>query len=95
MKQPAIYILSNKSNSVLYIGVTSNLVKRVFQHKNKMLEGFTKKYNATKLVYFEQYEDMYDAILREKRLKQWKRAWKERLIYESNPNWVDLYDEIT
>ncbi|GLX81317.1 GIY-YIG nuclease family protein [Thalassotalea eurytherma] len=95
MKQPAIYILSNKSNSVLYIGVTSNLVQRVFEHKNKMLEGFTKKYNATKLVYFEQYEDMYDAILREKRLKQWKRAWKENLINESNPNWIDLYDDIT
>ncbi|WP_448211113.1 GIY-YIG nuclease family protein [Colwellia sp. MEBiC06753] len=74
MKLPCIYIMTNSNNTVLYIGVTSNLPQRVYQHKEKLVDGFTKKYNLIKLVYFEQYEDMETAIVREKRLKNWRRA---------------------
>ncbi|NMP17086.1 GIY-YIG nuclease family protein [Thalassotalea sp. Y01] len=94
MKQPAIYIISNDSNTVIYVGVTSNLLKRVFQHKQKLTEGFSKRYNLSKLVYFELYDDMDSAIYREKRLKKWQRSWKERLIKKVNPEWKDLYREI-
>ena len=94
MKQPAVYILSINRNGTLYIGVTSDLVKRVWQHKNDVVEGFTKKYQVHHLVYFELYEDMEEAILREKRLKKWNRQWKLRLIEEANPEWKDRYDEI-
>ncbi|MBO1926362.1 GIY-YIG nuclease family protein [Thiomicrorhabdus sp. 6S2-11] len=94
MKVPTVYILTNQTNSVLYIGVTSNLVQRVYQHKNNLVEGFTKKYKVHKLVYFEQFEDMYAAIAREKALKKWNRGWKDRLINEMNPNWRDLWGEI-
>ncbi|GAC19145.1 GIY-YIG nuclease family protein [Paraglaciecola arctica] len=94
MKQPCIYILTNDNNSTLYIGVTSNLVQRIYQHKNKQLKGFSFKYNLTKLVYFEQLEDMDSAILREKRLKKWNREWKNRLINELNPSWEDLYFDL-
>jgi putative endonuclease len=94
MKQPCIYIITNHRNTTLYIGVTSNLVKRIYQHKNKVLEGFSSTYELNKLVYFEQFEDMPNAILREKRLKKWNRAWKERLINELNPFWRDLYPEL-
>ncbi|MEG3695042.1 GIY-YIG nuclease family protein [Vibrio coralliirubri] len=94
MKQPAIYILANRSNSVLYIGVTGNLKQRTWQHKAGDLEGFTKKYNVDKLVYFEVFEDFRAAIEREKQLKKWNRSWKEMLISELNPSRSDLYDEL-
>ncbi|WNC73922.1 GIY-YIG nuclease family protein [Thalassotalea psychrophila] len=94
MKQPAIYIISNKYNNVLYIGVTSNLVQRVYQHKEKLITGFSAKYNLTKLVHFELFDDMENAIVREKRLKQWHREWKNKMITKTNPNWRDLYPDI-
>ncbi|WP_422083949.1 GIY-YIG nuclease family protein [Ulvibacterium sp.] len=88
-----VYILSNKKNGTLYIGMTNNLERRVLEHKNKMTEGFTKRYGLDKLVYFESYTYVNDAILREKRLKKWKREWKIKLIVEDNPEWKDLaYD---
>ena len=89
-----VYILTNASNTVLYIGVTNNLVRRVWEHKNKVVAGFTSHYQLNKLVYYECYTDIYNAIQREKVLKFWKRAWKERLINQSNPEWKDLYQEI-
>ena len=94
MKQPAIYIISNLHNTVLYIGVTSNLVQRIYQHKEKLVEGFSKQYNLSKLVYFELYDDMEMAILREKELKRWQRKWKEELIDKMNPSWKDIYPEV-
>jgi putative endonuclease len=94
MKQPAVYILASKRNGTLYIGVTSDLVQRVWQHKNGVLEGFAKKYRVHLLVYYELHDDMQNAILREKRLKGWNRAWKLRLIEEKNPEWNDLYASI-
>ena len=94
MKAPAIYILSNSTNSTLYIGVTSNLIQRIYQHKNNLTEGFTKKYKTHKLVYFELFEDMENAIKREKTLKKWNRAWKNELIEKDNPNWQDLWENL-
>ena len=94
MKLASVYIITNLNNTVLYIGVTSNLPQRIYQHKHKICKGFSEKYNLSKLVYFEQFSDMYNAIIREKRLKQWKRLWKERLINDLNPNWRDLYFDI-
>ena len=94
MKKGYVYILTNPKNTVLYIGVTSNLVKRIWQHKNKSIDGFSKKYNLTKLIYFEIFESIDEAILREKRMKKWRRNWKENLINQTNPNWNDLYKEI-
>ena len=93
-KQPAVYILASKRNGTLYIGVTSDLVKRVWQHKNNMVEGFTKRYGVHQLVWYEVHENMESAIEREKRLKEWKRKWKLELIEKSNPNWQDLYNTI-
>ena len=89
-----VYILASRIGGTLYIGVTNNLIRRVFEHKSKFVRGFTKRYNVVRLVYYEQYDDIEEAILREKRLKNWNRAWKIRLIEEKNPNWVDLYPEI-
>ena len=89
-RQYFVYILSNKKNGTLYIGMTNNLERRLFEHKNKLNEGFSKKYNLTKLLYFETFQYPNDAIIREKNLKKWKRAWKIRLIEEENPNWDDL-----
>ena len=89
-----IYIMSNKSNTTIYIGVTSDLIKRVYEHKNKLIDGFTKKYNIDKLVYYEIYDDINEAIKREKQLKTFKREWKNQLIEENNKNWDDLYDKI-
>jgi len=86
-----VYILTNKRNGTLYIGVTQNLLKRVYLHKKELLDGFTKKYDIKMLVYYEIYQDITEAILREKRLKKWKREWKIKLIEEKNPNWEDLY----
>ncbi|AEP29166.1 GIY-YIG nuclease family protein [Brumicola nitratireducens] len=94
MKQPCVYMITNRNNTTLYIGVTSNLVQRVYQHKNKLIKGFSAKYNVDKLVYFELFEDMENAITREKRLKLWKRDWKNRIINEVNPSWQDLYPDL-
>ena len=94
MKQYYVYILASKRNGTLYIGVTNNLPKRVDQHKNDLVDGFTKKYKVHSLVYYEIYGNIDDAILREKRLKKWKREWKLKLIEEFNPDWKDLYDTI-
>ena len=94
MKQPAIYILSNKRNGVLYIGVTSDLFKRTYQHKSHVVNGFSKKYNLNKLIYFEMHESMNDAIAREKQLKKWNRAWKIKLIETINPEWLDLSKDL-
>lgn len=88
-----VYILASKRNGTLYIGVTSNLIKRIWEHKNKMVGGFTKEYNVDKLVYFEQYRDPLNAIKREKRLKKYNRKWKLVLIEKMNPDWVDLYEK--
>ena len=93
-KQPAIYILTSKRNGTLYIGVTSNLVQRVWQHRNDLAPGFTNKYQVHQLVYYELCDDMEQAILREKRLKKWSRDWKLKLIEKSNPGWVDLWGQI-
>lgn len=94
MKKPAVYILASKKNGTLYIGVTSDLMKRTWQHKNHIVSGFTEQYQVNRLVYFEQLDDMESAIMREKALKKWQRAWKIRLIEKTNPDWLDLYDEI-
>ena len=89
-----VYILASKIGGTLYIGVTNDLVRRVFEHKSKFVSGFTKKYDVVKLVYYEQYDSVENAIQREKRLKKWNRQWKIRLIEERNPNWDDLYPGI-
>ncbi len=91
-KQPAVYILASKRNGTLYIGVTSDLVKRIWEHKNDMVEGFTERYCVHRLVWYELHETMRSAIEREKRLKEWKRAWKLELIESNNPGWQDLYN---
>jgi len=93
-KQPAVYILASKRNGTLYTGVTSDLVKRIWEHKNDMVEGFTKRYGVDHLVWYELHENMESAILREKRLKEWKRVWKLELIERANPDWQDLYHTI-
>jgi putative endonuclease len=90
MNQYFVYILTNKSNRVLYVGVTNNLERRMYEHRNKMVDGFTKRYNLTKLVYFEETSDVRSAIEREKQLKNWHRDWKIKLISDSNPEWKDL-----
>ena len=89
-----VYILTNQYNTVFYTGVTSNLVKRTWEHKNKVVEGFAEKYNATKLVYYENTENIESAIIREKQLKKWKRSWKIKLIKDFNPSFEDLYKKI-
>ena len=89
-KQYYIYILTNKSNKVFYIGITNNFARRVYEHKNKLVEGFTKKYNLAKLVYYEITTDVKSAIEREKQLKNWHRDWKINLIHQMNPEWQDL-----
>ncbi len=89
-----VYILASKKNGTLYVGVTSNLIRRVHQHKAGLVDGFTKKYGVHLLVYYEQIEDINSAIQREKGLKNWKRQWKIELIEKSNPTWKDLYSEI-
>ena len=90
-KQPAAYILASKRNGTLYIGVTSNLIKRIWEHRNNLVEGFTERYGVHNLVWYEPHESMESAIQREKQLKEWKRRWKMRLIESANPNWEDLY----
>ncbi len=90
-----VYILASKRNGTLYIGVTSNIVQRVWQHKNNMVKGFTKKYSVKTLVYYEAHANADSAITREKQLKKWRRELKLRLIEERNPHWNDLYNEIS
>ena len=93
-KQPAVYILSSKPNGTLHVGVTSELVKRCWEHKNDLVDGFTRRYGVHRLPYFELHADMTSAITREKQLKKWNRAWKLRLIQKHNPDWRDLWQEI-
>ncbi len=93
-KRGYVYILTNIRNTVLYTGVTSNLVKRIYEHKNKMIDGFTKKYNLQKLVYYEVFDDISNAIIREKQIKGWLRSKKISLIDNFNSEWVDLYPTI-
>ena len=93
-RQPCVYLLASKRNGTLYVGVTSNLVKRVWEHKNGVVNGFTHKYNVHKLVWYELHATMETAITREKAIKKWRRAWKIRLIEENNPGWNDLYEEV-
>ena len=89
-----VYILASKIGGTLYIGVTNDLVRGVFEHRSEVVRGFTKRYGVHRLVYFEQFSDIESAIRREKRLKKWNRAWKIRLIEEANPNWDDLFPAI-
>jgi len=93
-KQSYVYILASKKNGTLYIGVTSNLIQRIWQHKNNQAEGFTEKYKVHTLVYYEQHEVMESAITREKQMKKWKRDWKIKLIEKDNPLWEDLWLKI-
>jgi putative endonuclease len=94
VRQPAVYILASKRNGTLYVGVTSDLEKRAWQHKNNAVEGFTKQYRVHHLVYYELYGDMLSAIAREKQIKKWNRAWKLELIETQNPIWKDLWEGI-
>lgn len=91
MKAGYVYILASKKQGVLYTGVTSDLVKRIWQHKEGVVEGFSEKYHVKSLVHYECFDDIHDAIQREKQLKNWKRDWKINLIERDNPNWADLY----
>jgi putative endonuclease len=93
-KNPCVYILASKRNGTLYVGVTSDLVKRAWQHKSDLVHGFTQEHAVHNLVWYETHETMESAITREKQIKAWKRLWKLRLIEESNPDRADLYDQI-
>lgn len=93
-KQGYVYILTNRQQGTLYTGVTSDLVRRVYMHRKGVVAGFTKRYNLKKLVFYEKHEYIQDAIVREKRIKEWKRAWKVKLIEENNPEWRNLYSDI-
>ena len=94
MKAGFVYILASGRNGTLYVGVTSNLKQRIWQHKQHVIAGFTQKYDVVQLVFYEIYEDIYSAISREKQIKKWHRAWKLNLIEEFNPDWLDLYDSL-
>ena len=93
-RQPAVYIPASKRNGTLHIGVTSDLVKRVWEHRNGLVEGFSKRYGVHRLVWYEPHGSVESAIQREKRLKEWKRSWKIRLVEKINPGWEDLYSKI-
>jgi putative endonuclease len=93
-KQPCVYLMASRRRGTLYVGVTSNLIKRVWQHQSDLADGFTKDYRVHALVWFEMHASMQAAIEREKALKCWKRAWKLRLVEEANPEWLDLYPDI-
>jgi putative endonuclease len=95
MKFPCVYILASRRNGTLYVGVTSDLMKRVWQHKNNLVGGFTKEYGVHVLVWYECHETMESAIKREKNIKKWNRKWKLALIEKSNPNWKDLINDLT
>ena len=90
-KQPCVYILASDRNGTLYVGVTSDLIKRVWEHKNDLVPGFTKRYSVHELVWYELHDSMESAIAREKAIKEWKRQWKLELIERENPEWKDLY----
>jgi len=90
-----VYLMASRKGGTLYVGVTSDLIKRVYQHKTKATSGFTSRYDVDRLVWFEPYDDPTTAITREKEIKKWRRAWKIKLIEEANPDWKDLYSEIT
>ncbi|MGH8126097.1 MAG: GIY-YIG nuclease family protein [Rhodanobacteraceae bacterium] len=94
MRQPTIYILASRPHGTLYVGVTSDLIKRVWEHRHDAVDGFTKRYGVHRLVHFEQFRSMADAIAREKELKKWRRAWKVAEIEKGNPEWRDLWQEI-
>ncbi|MFO1473428.1 MAG: GIY-YIG nuclease family protein [Lysobacterales bacterium] len=94
MKQPAVYILASHYQGTLYIGVTSDLIARIWQHREHVVEGFTNRYGVVRLVWYEQHGSMESAILREKQLKKWNREWKIRLIETMNPDWKDLWPSI-
>ena len=94
MKQMYVYIMASQKNGTIYVGVTSDLIKRVWQHKNHVIEGFTEQYKVDKLVYYEIWQDELGAISREKTVKHWNRDWKLALIEKENPEWRDLYDDI-
>jgi len=93
-RQPCVYILASKRNGTLYIGVTSDLPKRIWEHKNDVVEGFTHKYQVHRLVWYERHDTMESAILREKAIKRWRRKWKLEMINSFNPRWDDLFQEI-
>lgn len=93
-RDPCVYILCNQPRGTLYIGVTSDLPQRVWQHREKLVDGFTRRYGLDRLVWYESHSEMYQAIRREKALKAWKRIWKIKLIENSNPEWDDLYEQI-
>jgi len=93
-KQPCVYILASQRNGTLYIGITSDVIRRGWEHRNNVVEGFTKKYHVHHLVYYEMHGDMISAITREKQLKKWNRSWKIRLIEQMNPTWRDLWEDI-
>lgn len=95
MRDPAVYMLATKPYGTLYIGVTSDLLKRIWQHRNDAVEGFTKRHGVHRLVHFEQFRSMAEAIEREKELKKWWRAWKIALVENSNSDWRDLWPEIS
>ncbi|MCK6541555.1 GIY-YIG nuclease family protein [bacterium] len=94
MKSYYVYILASKRNGTLYTGVTNNLIRRTYEHKNEIVPGFTSRYKVHTLVYFEQFNDIREAITREKRIKKWRRAWKIELIEKMNPTWEDLYHDV-
>jgi putative endonuclease len=94
-KQYFVYILASRKNGTLYIGITNDLLKRVYEHKNNLADGFTKKYSVHNLVYYEIHNDASYAITREKQLKKWNRQWKIELIEKTNPDWKDLYDNLS
>jgi putative endonuclease len=94
MREGWVYIMTNRPNGILYIGVTSHLARRVWEHREGAMEGFTKRYGLTRLVFFERHDDIRTAILREKSMKRYPRAWKVRLIMTFNPDWEDLYDQL-
>jgi putative endonuclease len=94
MKAGWVYIMTNRPNGILYIGVTSNLIQRVWQHRESVVDGFTKDYGLKRLVYFEFHDEIGRAIQREKNIKHWPRAWKVNLILTDNPQWADLFDQI-
>jgi putative endonuclease len=94
MKQYYVYILASKRNGTLYAGVTIDLIKRIYEHKQNLIDGFTKEYNVHIIVYYERHNEIEEAIAREKQIKKWNRKWKIRLIEENNPEWEDLYEEI-
>lgn len=94
MKSYFVYILASKKNGTLYVGVTNDICRRVYEHKEKLVAGFTEKYNVSKLVYVEEFDNINEALHREKCIKKWNRKWKLRIIEEQNPDWNDLYENI-